>query len=263
MKTSDSKLALKWGCDTRTIRRWRKAAAPLANQKAMHTWLAGRKSLPPRTAALVARCTAKALGRAATADTTEATTGAPAALRRLESAESLTYKVLQTALKSGNPSAVKAARETWLAITNALRRFDLQVERGLRDSDELVTRGEVERCVGSFMYWLRLAARQASSTLIAGLSAHSDLVGAFETLKAQLWENQISALAAMASTPCKAGLPAWWLKAACGSLDDAFTGTEATVASRRGALEQIFAGLVQGNAQARLERLTGVPTAPQ
>ncbi|MEI6785904.1 MAG: hypothetical protein WCQ21_33885, partial [Verrucomicrobiota bacterium] len=101
MKPTDTKLASKWACDTRTIRRWRKAGAPLANQKAMHTWLATRKSLPPGTQALVARCTAKALGRAATADTTEATTGAPAALRRLESAESLTYRVLQTALKSG------------------------------------------------------------------------------------------------------------------------------------------------------------------
>ena len=263
MKPTDSKLASKWGCDARTIRRWRKDGAPLASVKAMHTWLATRKSLPPGTQALVARCTAKALGRAATADTTEATTGAPAALRRLESAESLTYRVLQTALKSGNPSAVKAARETWLAITNALRRFDLQVERGLRDADELVPRGEVERCVGSFMYWLRLAARQAASTMISNLSAHTDLVGAFETLKAQLWENQISALAAMASTPCKAGLPAWWIKAACGSLDDAFTATEALVGSRRESLEQIFGGLVNSNAQARLERLTGVPTAPQ
>ncbi|MEI8171769.1 MAG: hypothetical protein WCG50_18995 [Rhodoferax sp.] len=181
----------------------------------------------------------------------------------MESAESLTYRVLQTALKSGNPSAVKAARETWLAITNALRRFDLQVERGLRDADELVPRGEVERHVGSFMYWMRLASRQASNTLIAGLSAHTDLVAAFETLKAQLWENQISALAAMASSPCKAGLPPWWIKAACASLDDAFSGSETTVASRRESLEQIFAGLVQGNAQARLERLTGLPTPPQ
>ena len=263
MTPTDSKLASKWGCDTRTIRRWRSDGAPLASVKEMHTWLAGRKSLPPGTQALVARCTAKALGRAATADTSEATTGAPAALRRLESAESLTYRVLQTALKSGNPSAVKAARETWLAITNALRRFDLQVERGLRDADELVPRGEVERCVGSFMYWMRLASRQAASTMISNLSAHSDLVGAFETLKAQLWENQLSALAAMASSPCKAGLPPWWLKAACTSLNDAFSDSETTVASRRGALEELFAGLVQGNAQARLEKLTGLPTAPQ
>ena len=263
MKPTDAKQAKKWACDTRTIRRWRKDGAPLANQKAMPTWLAGRKSLPPGTAALVASRTARALGRAATADASEATTGAPAALRRLESAESATYRVLQVALKSGNPSAVKAARETWLAITTVLRRFDAQVERGLRDSDELIPRGEAERCVGSFMYWLRLAARQAANTMISNLSAHTDLVGAFETLKAQLWENLISALAAMASSPCKAGLPPWWLKAACGSLDDAFTATEATVASRRESLEQIFAGLVRENAQVRLEKLTGLPTAPQ
>ena len=262
MKPTDTKLAQKWGCDTRTIRRWRKDAAPLASVKEMHVWLATRKSLPPGTTAILASRSARVLSAAASAPDSE-TSGAASALRRLETAERACYRMLQSALKSGSPPAIKASRENWLAVGNQLRQYDRQIERDQRDSGELIPRVAVEKHVGHFAYWLRLASRQAAAAMLDQVSDYPDKVGAFNAVTGQLWENQISALAAMASTPCKAGLPAWWIKAECASLDDAFTGTEATVASRRGALEQIFAGLVNSNAQQRLARLTGLPTAPQ
>ena len=260
MKTSDSKLAQKWACDTRTIRRWRKDGAPLASVKEMNVWLAGRKSLPPGTTAILASRSARVLSAAASAVDSE-TSGAASALRRLETAERACYRMLQSALKSGSPPAIKASRENWLAVGNQLRQYDRQIERDQRDAGELIPRTEVEKHVGHFAYWLRLAARQAASTMLDQVTDYPDKVAAFNAVTGQLWDNILSALSVYSSKPCAAQLPAWWLKAACGSLDDAFTATEATVTSRRGALEQIFAGLVRENAQQRLARLTGLATA--
>ena len=262
MKPTDTKLAQKWGCDTRTIRRWRKDGAPLANQKAMHTWLAGRKSLPPGTQAILASRSARVLSAAASAVDSE-TSGAASALRRLETAERACYRMLQSALKSGSPPAIKASRENWLAVGNQLRQYDRQIERDQRDAGELIPRTEVEKHVGHFAYWMRLASRQAAATMLDQVTDYPDKVAAFNAVTGQLWDNILSALSVYSSKPCAAQLPPWWIRAACASLDDAFSGSEKTVASRRGALEELFAGLVQGNAQARLEKLTGVPTAPQ
>ena len=183
MTPSDAKLASKWGCDTRTIRRWRKGGAPLGDVKEMHVWLATRKSLPPGTAAILASRSARVLSAAASAVDTE-TSGAASALRRLETAERACYRMLQSALKSGSPPAIKASRENWLAVGNQLRQYDRQIERDQRDAGELIPRAEVEKHVGHFAFWMRMACRQAASAMLDQVADYPDRVSGFEAIKA-------------------------------------------------------------------------------
>jgi hypothetical protein len=48
-----AELAAKFGCDTRTLRRWQAAGAPLDDLPAMLVWLDGRCVLPSKTEALL------------------------------------------------------------------------------------------------------------------------------------------------------------------------------------------------------------------
>src|SRR5215472_16368594 len=115
--TSDKKLAEKYHCDERTVRRWRKDGAPLSEPAEMPAWLLSRRSIPSGTAALLEGKETKTVSNIASQDTGDdsARTGAAGALRRLESAERTTYKILQAALKSGSAASIKVARENWLA----------------------------------------------------------------------------------------------------------------------------------------------------
>src|SRR5882724_8863405 len=85
----DDRLAAKWGCDCRTIRRWRKAGAPFSNPKRLREWLSSRKHLPAGTAALLE--TTRAAEASAFKQEPPLPEGAAGALQRLEQAEARAF----------------------------------------------------------------------------------------------------------------------------------------------------------------------------
>jgi hypothetical protein len=64
--------------------------------------------------------------------------GAASALKRLETSELQAFERLQGAFARGNPLEIREARENWLRISEALRKYDLLVEQSRRDAGELV-----------------------------------------------------------------------------------------------------------------------------
>ncbi len=157
---SDVKLAAKWGCDARTIRRWRVAGAPLTDAAAMRHWLACRKHLPAGTARLLTEQRAKRTAKVLSSDLSRPVngngTGAAEALRRLESFELRAFSVLETAMSGGDALEIRSARESWLRVGDALRRYDLAVET-TRRATELVAGSGVERAIRIFAVGLRAA----------------------------------------------------------------------------------------------------------
>jgi hypothetical protein len=261
MTLSDSKLALRWGCDVRTIRRWRKAGAPLASAKKLAVWLTARKNLPPGTEAILSGQAAKVMGKASASSESEGNTGAAGALRRLESAERVTYKMLQTALKSGSAPAIKTARENWLAIGNQLRQYDLAVARDRRDSGELIPRSEMELAAEGFMYWLRMAARPAAAKMAGILLASRDYITISDAIREQFWDDMISALAAMVGQPGKLRVPAWWIASAIKGIDGAFADIPGALAKRQHALRACEM-VVATNAGLRVATYVATATGP-
>jgi hypothetical protein len=205
----DEKLALKWACDCRTIRRWRKAKAPFTSEKRMRSWLAGRQHLPPGTVALLEslraseRATDPAVIRAPHRE------GAAGALKRLEEAEAEAYATFNRATASGDDVAIKAARENWLRISESLRRFDLAIEQNRRDSGELILRSEVEHALQQVGWCMRTASRQVTDSM--GMS----LVGELDVHKIRICIERAGYSVAIASYSCAAacGAPAWVIKA--------------------------------------------------
>lgn len=161
---SDEKLAAKYACDTRTIRRWRRDRAPLQNDQQMRAWLAGRKNLPAGTRVVLDEARTRE-----NADQSKATpsksVGAAAALRRLERAEERAYAAFQVATESGDAVAIRNARETWLRVSESLRKYDVAIEESRRDAGELVPRSEIEKILSWLGSQLRLTIRQLSNQL--------------------------------------------------------------------------------------------------
>lgn len=152
----DQKLAQKWACNQRTIRRWRNDGAPLDKPAAMRVWLASRKSIPPGTAQIVARLRSKTSLKDLTVADGELVKGAASALRRLETMEARTYRALERAMERGDAVEVKSARESWLRVSESLRRYDLAVESNRR-AEELVPKKAAVQAAKGFAQGLRFA----------------------------------------------------------------------------------------------------------
>ncbi len=60
--TASETTATAWKCSLRTVIRWRKSGAPLADQAAMCRWLAGQRTLPTGTRALLGLTTCACCG---------------------------------------------------------------------------------------------------------------------------------------------------------------------------------------------------------
>lgn len=256
MIKSDSKLAAKWGANVRTIRRWRKAGAPLSNAKAMAQWLTSRRHLPPGTSAILFGQDAQAVSSIAAAagcDPTER--GAAKALHRLEEAERTTYRLLQAALKLGSAPAIKTARENWLAIGDQLRQYDRQVERDRRDAGELVPRSQVERYVATFVHLFRLSIRPAVRRIVVAMRANADDITIRETLREQLWDNALSVLAMAGSKGAATTLPGWFIAAATRDLDGTFADAGEAIVARMQCIEKLLGIIVGANAKQGLAKL--------
>ena len=206
---SDAKLALKWACDARTIRRWRKARAPFSNPTAMRTWLASRKNIPAGTAALLEATRQTESAAVATQDPARAdgAAGAAGALRRLERAEVRSYAAFRKASESGDAVSIKAARETWLKVSESMRRYDLAVEMNRR-AVELVPKKLVVDAVRKFAAGLRFAHRgfESCAQLVVGLN---DPAAVWSVLAKPADEFMPAALASLEHSGC----PEWLLTA--------------------------------------------------
>ena len=141
--TKDIKLAKKHAVTPRTVRNWRLKGAPVDDPKKLKTWLASRRSVPPKDALPRRKTVLPAPGPLPS----NLETGANAALRRLEGAEAVAFDAMQRALASGDPGVVRFTRDGWLRTSEALRKQDLAVAADRRDSGELVSRDEVIRVV--------------------------------------------------------------------------------------------------------------------
>ena len=206
---SDAKLAAKWACDARTVRRWRKARAPFSNPAAMRTWLASRKNIPAGTAALLEATRQTESAAVATQGSARAdgAAGAAGALRRLERAEVRSYAAFRKASESGDAVSIKAARETWLKVSESMRRYDLAVEMNRR-AVELVPKKLVVDAVRKFAAGLRFAHRgfESCAQLVVGLN---DPAAVWSVLAKPADEFMPAALASLEHSGC----PAWLLEA--------------------------------------------------
>lgn len=157
--TNDVALAAKWKCDIRTIARWRKGSAPLNdNDDSMRAWLSIRKSIPSGTLALVSNERQRSIA-SALADSVELSKlplGAASVLQRLESAETRAYRAFQKATETGDLLQIRAARENWLKVCEALRRFNDAVEEKERIQRDYIPRAKVEHDVEIVMVWWML-----------------------------------------------------------------------------------------------------------
>jgi hypothetical protein len=228
-----SQLAQKWGCNVRTITRWKKDGAPLGDDAAMQHWLATRKHAPSGTLGM--------LELAGTEPRTEATpprtentgdavaTGATAALRRLEAAEAAAFTELQEAIAGGNPLRIKLARDGWLRISESLRKYDLAVEQSRRDSGELVSRAEVEKFAHNLVKHFKSAIVMAANTDAKELEK-SEAAIICEHLKLRLVDSVVSGFASMASANSPSKLPEWLVEAALKPLRSSYTGIDECIA---------------------------------
>lgn len=215
----DSELAKTWACSPRTIRNWRKQGAPLSDAKAMHVWLAGQRTTPAGTLAILTseRRKQRAASNAQIA-VSPLNKGAAAALSRLEGAEARAHAAAAESEATGNPVEIRAAEVRWLRIASSLLRFDLALEANRRDSGALLPRQEVERLVGGFCAFLRVALRGAIEGACPKLVGVTDPIDALKVLKTVEIDLQRNVLAALRDWMFEQSrFPAWMAQVAADS----------------------------------------------
>jgi hypothetical protein len=158
---------------------------------------------------------AKPMPAAVAAPTPDATTGTPAALRRLEQAERDAYAGMQNALAAGDTSEGERRRKAWLETSEALRRADLSLEAARRDSGELVVRKDVEKAMWLLHFYLNAVWVQSAQRAMVDIRRTPGM-GAqtiFDVLDRNLRFGPVtSAAAGMAAADAK--IPSWMVAAA-------------------------------------------------
>jgi hypothetical protein len=143
----------------------------------MRDWLATRKNTPRGTADLLAMEKAKRrAAELAKSIEVRLPEGAQNALRRLEQAEASAYAALQTAMQSGDLVEIKAARDGWLRVGDALRKYDLAVEAIRRDAGELMPRKGLETMAHNLMFWIDHGLKAALNDCVLALQCGGDPV---------------------------------------------------------------------------------------
>ena len=164
-----------YSCAERSIRNYRQEGAPLDDPAAMFAWWASRKNMPRSVAAkgleAVQAAFAAVMGATAPAAPTAALCGAPEdvpgpmdvhddlpagaehELRWLATLAVEARRNLIRAQKSGNPVVQKQALDSYLKITEGLRKFDNQVDQNRRDGAEVVTRAQIENVLFGVIAW--------------------------------------------------------------------------------------------------------------
>ena len=102
-------------------------------------------------------------------------TGAAQALKRLETTELQAFERMQSAIVSGNPLAIRETRESWLKISESLRRFDLMIEQNRRDAGELVPVTEINKFIRSFVSYMQVALTYRAESLVNEVMGKDEL----------------------------------------------------------------------------------------
>ena len=167
-----------YACSERSIRNYRQEGAPLDDPAAMFAWWATRKNMPRSVAtkgleaiqaafdAVIARSgTSSGTGVDTPATTNEPQmvsmmqddlpAGAEHELRWLADLAVEARRNLIRAHRGGNPVVQKQALDSYLKITEGLRKFDNQVTTERRDSGETVTRAQIESVLLGVIVWTR------------------------------------------------------------------------------------------------------------
>jgi hypothetical protein len=198
MKPNNEKeLAEKHSCSVRTIRRWKAEGAPLGDEPQMALWLASRKHVPKATATQQRVKASPAPPKRGKGEA--GTQGAASALRRLEAEELKAYESLQVALESGDPIAIRFAREHWVRISESLRKFDLLVEQNRRDSGEMISRKLCEDLLEQLTYLVRINFKIGISGLAWRVSMMDDAVSIQELLNQFAQEGVFNSITVMAA----------------------------------------------------------------
>jgi hypothetical protein len=209
-KKTDTQLAKRYGTDTRTIRAWRKAEAPLLNHKSMLEWVSTRQRIPARLASKHEK--------GDTVETPNATTeqpGAAAALGRLERMELTAHARMQRALSGSDPLAIKSARESYLRIMEQLRHMERAISEDKRQRGELVSRKEVVDGLRFLGYCMRIGSGQILPQLAAELASEQDTIRAREIIEEANYGIAVVSYAAMWGSKY---VPKWIVEAVSGDL---------------------------------------------
>lgn len=213
-------------CDVRTVRNWKKENAPLDYPEKMPAWLANRKNVPPGTLT----------PDQATADPDavqefqpielhlDQKEGAAAALTRLAQAELNASENYARAIRGGNPLNIKNTLNAWLETSEALRRYDSQIEAGRRDSGELLPRTEIERIFRAVAFFLRIAGQQSIEAACDTTEPIWQIKEPWEMnklLSRLLWETLMNTFAALGSHAdgVEMSVPRWAIQALSSDLD--------------------------------------------
>jgi hypothetical protein len=169
---TDKEIASFWGVAIRTLFRWKGDGAPIHDHDEMLRWLSTRKNLPR---AVLAKINLPDEQNVSSNGNAPGGSGAAAALKRLEKAELQAFERLQEAIARGNPLEVRERRETWLRISESLRKYDLQVEAHRRDAGELVPVSEVQKFIASFIVFAITATTVAAEGTVNELTGKDEL----------------------------------------------------------------------------------------
>lgn len=160
--TTDKERSEFWGVKIRTLFRWKGDGAPLDNYDDMLAWLSTRKNLP-RSVLEKIKLPAQ---ENVSSPVVVGVAGAAAALKRLEATELQAFGRMQTALARGNPLEIREARESWLKISESLRRYDLMIEANRRDAGELVPVTEIDKFIRSFCSYMQVVLTYRAESLV-------------------------------------------------------------------------------------------------
>jgi hypothetical protein len=143
--------------------------------------------------------------------------GAAAALRRLQGLESIFYSRQLEALAKGRSDLISFALTDYRKITESLRMYEREVEAAMRDSGQLISRGEAERGAAAVARWFRLGWRLWLSASIPDLLPLASDPRAFKA-KAEETFAEIMAQVFLKAREAKLPVPVW----ATGAIRDEF-----------------------------------------
>jgi len=138
--------------------------------------------------------------------------GAAAALKRLQGLESIFYSRQLEALAKGRNDLISYALSDYKRITQTLLEYERQVELAMRDSGQLIARGDAEKGAMAVARWFRLGWRMWLSSCTGDLM---QFVGDPRAFKAKAEETfaEITKTVFAKAREAKIELPAWALHA--------------------------------------------------
>jgi hypothetical protein len=212
-RSETAEIARDFRVTPRCVRGWRAAGAPLRNKARLSRWLASRKHVP----------TPKA-GNKQPVEYPPASgpLGAPAALRRLESAEADAYARLERAIADGDAVSIRLARDGWLKFSESLRKFDLLVAEHRRTSGELIEKTKVEEGLRILGMALRMSSQECLPAIASEiLSAGNDQIRIRNLIRKSFYTTAVLSFAAGHAL----NIPAWMLEAVSRDACDNLTNT--------------------------------------